>query len=156
MSIASCGLDTNILTRWIVSSDPQHTKVVHAITALKSDNTELFIAFQTIAEFWNVLTRPVAQNGCGYSVVFADTELKRIENLFPILYESAASYALWRRLIVEKGVSGVQVHDARLASVYLSSGIHHLLTLNARDFVRYGMTVVDPAQVMPPQEKVAL
>jgi hypothetical protein len=46
------------------------------------------------------------------------------------------------------GVSGVQVHDARLAAVMRVHGLTHILTLNAADFARYpGIIAVHPQDV---------
>jgi hypothetical protein len=43
-------------------------------------------------------------------------------------------------------VSGVQVHDARIAAAMRVHGVTHLLTLNTGDFTRYpGITAVHPA-----------
>ncbi len=48
------------------------------------------------------------------------------------------------------GVSGVQVHDARLVAAMISHGATHILTFNTADFARYapeGIMAVDPATV---------
>jgi ribosome maturation factor RimP len=48
-------------------------------------------------------------------------------------------------------VSGVKVHDARLVSVMLSSGLKRILTLNASDFRRYigeGIEVATPTDLV--------
>jgi predicted nucleic acid-binding protein len=53
-----------------------------------------------------------------------------------------------RELVVAAGVSGVQVHDARLVAVMRVYGLTHILTLNAPDFRRYpGIVAVDPQEV---------
>ena len=43
--------------------------------------------------------------------------------------------------------SGVQVYDARLAAFMRVYGVPNILTLNAKDFSRYGVTAVHPANV---------
>ncbi len=48
------------------------------------------------------------------------------------------------------GVSGVQVHDARLVATMLVHGVTHILTFNTSGFTRYnskGIVAVDPATV---------
>ena len=48
------------------------------------------------------------------------------------------------------GVSGVQVHDARLVAAIISHGATHILTFDTVDFARYapeGIVAVDPAAV---------
>ena len=47
-----------------------------------------------------------------------------------LLPDNAAVYAQWRKIIVQYGVSGVQVHDARLAAAMYIHGVTHILTLN--------------------------
>jgi predicted nucleic acid-binding protein len=51
-------------------------------------------------------------------------------------------------LVVRHRVSGVQVHDARLAAAMQVHGISHILTLNQPDFVRYtDISVIHPQNV---------
>jgi hypothetical protein len=58
-------------------------------------------------------------------------------------------YPEWRRLVVEHGVTGAQVHDTRLVASMIAHGITHLLSLNDRDFVRYpDISVVHPQQMV--------
>lgn len=65
-----------------------------------------------------------------------------------LLPDREAIYREWRRLVVAHAVSGVQVHDARLAAAMLVHGITHLLTLNSADFVRFpGITAVRPSEI---------
>jgi len=52
--------------------------------------------------------------------------------------------------VVSFGVSGVQVHDARLVAAMTVHGVTHILTLNPTDFARYttvGIVAVDPLTV---------
>jgi predicted nucleic acid-binding protein len=56
----------------------------------------------------------------------------------------------WRKLVVNFGVSGVSVHDARIAAAMSVHKITHILTFNTSDFARYssiGITAVDPKTV---------
>lgn len=137
-------LDTNVLLRSIHTTDPLYGTAVAALDTLRERGATLFIAMQTVAEFWNVSTRPADKNGYGLSLGAVTTQLSEVENLYPILYEDAASFQQWRTLVTRVGVSGVQVHDARLAALMIVHGIPAILTFNARDFARYGVTPVDP------------
>lgn len=47
-----------------------------------------------------------------------------------LLPDNAAVYARWRNIILQYGVSGVQVHDARLAASMYVHGVTHILTLD--------------------------
>jgi predicted nucleic acid-binding protein len=101
-------------------------------------------------EFWNVSTRPTHQNGMGLTPLKAVRPLLRAEQSFPLLPDLPNVYAKWRELVMDYGVSGVQVHDARLVATMIVHGVTHILTFNTSDFVRYapqGIVVVDPATV---------
>ena len=142
--------DTNVLLRFAERRHPLHSTVRAAVRTLRQDGHELKITPQNCAEFWNVATRPITRNGFGLDTRHADRMLGLIERLFPLLPDSTTQYTMWRRLVVRYGVSGVQVHDARLAAVMLAHGITHILTFNVTDFVRYaaeGIIAVDPETV---------
>ena len=141
--------DTNVLLRFLHRTDPRHSIVWSAVHTLKADN-QLRAASQNFIECWNVSTRPVIRNGFGITPQEADTLLQIAERMFPPLPDSAAVYREWRRLVVQYGVSGVQVHDAHLVATMLAHNITHILTFNTSDFARYapeGIVAVDPATV---------
>jgi predicted nucleic acid-binding protein len=51
---------------------------------------------------------------------------------------------------VSHNVSGVQVHDARLAAAMRVHGIERVLTFNERDFARYpDIQAVHPRALLP-------
>src|ERR1039458_9941284 len=110
-------IDTNILLRSVQPAHPMHAAAVRALELLMKREEPLFIAVQNVAEFWNAATRPAAVNGLGFTIEEAQVELVGIEAFFQILSENADSYAIWKLLLVERRVSGVQVHDARLAAL---------------------------------------
>ena len=52
--------------------------------------------------------------------------------------------------VVEYGVSGVQVHDARLVAAMIFHNVKHILTFNGQDFRRYAdeeIVAVNPTAV---------
>jgi predicted nucleic acid-binding protein len=140
MAIPSCLVDTNVLLRTARRNDPQHKLVNAAVAKLASENTILYYTHQNIAEVWNAMTRPISRNGFGLAIEKAEREIR--------LPDSEATYREWRDLIVRYGVSGVQVHDARLVATMRVHGIRHILTLNADDFRRYeGIVVLHPENI---------
>jgi predicted nucleic acid-binding protein len=142
--------DTNILTRWAQPHLPEYPVVIAAIEALRDRGEDVFITPQNLIEFWSVATRPTDVNGLGMSPAEAEVELGRFERLFPLLADRPAVYIERRHLVVTVGVSGRQVHDARLAAVMRAHGITHMLTFNPADFVLYpGITVIHPRDVSP-------
>ena len=52
-----------------------------AVSLLIAENTPVYFTLQNIAEFWNVATRPVANNGLGLSIPTTLGEVEKIEAL---------------------------------------------------------------------------
>lgn len=143
-------VDTNVLLRLADRRHPLHPVMRQAIRKLQQEGHTLQITAQNGIEFWNVATRPANKNGFGLTPLEANRLLRLIERLFPLLPDSPLVYPQWRQLVVQFGVSGVQVHDARLAAAMLAHQITHILTFNGADFSRYapvGIVAVDPALV---------
>jgi predicted nucleic acid-binding protein len=130
-------LDSNILIRWLESGDPLQPLVDRAVDSLiRSGETPCYTS-QNLGEFWNVLTRPLDRNGFGLTPHKADQRARIIENQIPMLPDDPAVHLVWRRLLIDHIISGVQVHDARIAAAMHVHGIKRILTLNARDFTRF-------------------
>jgi predicted nucleic acid-binding protein len=142
-------LDANLLLRFFQRSHPLHPVSRAAVRRLRASGEALYVLPQNVAEFWCVATRPVtARGGFGLSLAQAQRQVRLMERLFPVLDDTPGIYAEWRRLVVQYGVSGVQVYDARIAACLRVHGVTRLLTFNAADFARYaGFVAVDPAQV---------
>jgi len=143
-------VDTNVLLRFADRTHPLHPVVRAAMRKLRHSGHQMQIASQNCVEFWNVATRPVAKNGLGLTPADADRLLRLIERIFPLVPDAPTIFSEWRRLVVAFGVSGVQVHDARLVAAMKVNGVTHILTFNTSDFRRYsseGIVAVDPAAV---------
>jgi predicted nucleic acid-binding protein len=148
MPIDACLVDTNVLLRIPKLSDPNHLAVDSALAKLATQGTTLYYTHQNIAELWNTMTRPLSRNGFGLTVQDTDREVALIESGMELLPDSADVYREWRRIVVQYGVSGVQVHDARLAAAMYAHGLSYILTLNGSDFSRFqGLTAIHPATV---------
>src|SRR4051812_43870194 len=70
-----------------------------------------YFTLQNIAEFWNVATRPLINNGLGFSAAVTLAEVGKIEQALMLLPDSAAIYQEWKRLVVTHNVLGSKVHD---------------------------------------------
>ena len=143
-------LDTNVLLRLVRRSESQHATVRDALRKLRFQGHLVQSTAQNFAEFWNVSTRPVNQNGFGQSIQDADHSLRVVERIVGLLPESPNAYAEWRRLVVQYHVAGIQVHDTRLAASMIAHSVTHILTFNTADFTRFvpeGIVAVDPAHV---------
>jgi predicted nucleic acid-binding protein len=140
--------DTNILLRWVTPADPQHSLAVNSVKTLQRRGEVVHITSQNLIEFWAVATRPASANGLGMSPAEAEREVESLERLFPLVPDSTAIYTEWKRLVAAAGVSGVKVHDARLAAVMIVNGLTHVLTFNTDDFKRFhGINAVDPQNI---------
>lgn len=94
------------------------------------------------------MTRPSVRNGFGLTVAEAELQVRAIEAGMSLLPDSEAVYREWRRIVVRYNVSGVQVHDARLAAAMYVHSVSHILTLNVTDFERFnGLTTLHPKSV---------
>ncbi len=96
--------DTNVLLRFLHSSDPNYSDVQIAVEELQTDRHQLRATSQNFAEFWNVSTRPADRNGYGLSTSEVDELLQRAEDLFPLLPDLPIIYREWRRLVVEYSI----------------------------------------------------
>jgi len=145
----SCLLDTNILLRLVQRDSLDYQTIRQSVELLVDRGTELFYTSQNLAEFWNVCTRPAERNGFGFSITETNERATLIESKFSLAPDSEITHREWRRIVVSVGVSGVQVHDARLVAAMYVHRIGTLLTLNATDFRRYtNVTVISPSQVL--------
>ncbi len=146
--------DTNILVPLVQIGNPalpEAAECRQAIKNLRMSGQRISIFQQNAIEFWNVATRPATGNrpGLGLSTTQAERDLRYLEAQFGVWYDVPVIYDEWRRLVVTYGISGVQVHDARLAAAAHMHGITHLLTYNVADFARYSafLTAVHPNAV---------
>ncbi len=141
-------IDTNILIGFSYREDPRYQIARPTVRELLAQGHKLQTTSQNYAEFWNVSTRPVNQNGFGQTPLQTNRILQRIERIFPMLSDSPKAYPKWRQLVVDYEVSGVNVHDARLVALMIAHNVKHILTFNTADFTRYvpeGIVAVDPA-----------
>src|SRR5215510_1419365 len=108
-------VDTGVLLRLMVRSDPSHTEARSAIRILKSRGDMLVALTQNAAEFWNVCTRPKSARG-GYGLTVQETakKLRIVERLIEIRPENQAAFQEWKSLVIAHSVRGAQVYDARI------------------------------------------
>lgn len=139
-------VDTNILLRRTQPNHPHYKAAVESVARFLDAGEFVCLTTQNIAEFWNVVTRPVENNGLGYTTAQALGEVEKIEESLTLLPDSPAFYGEWKRLVVTHSVHGVRVHDARLVAAMNVHGIQRILTFNAADFGRFGVEVLLPSE----------
>src|SRR5438270_1023516 len=130
-------LDTNVLLRLYQPNSPEFSPIRRAVNSLHRSNAALYYLSQNLVEFWNVSTRPLAQNGYGLSPAETDEVARQIEKAFILLPDVEAIHHEWRRLVLAYGVSGIKVHDARIVAAVIVHGVRHILSLDSTDFERY-------------------
>lgn len=144
-----CLLDTNILLRLVQPDSSSYPLVRSVVDALWNSGASLCYTSQNLAEFWNVCTRPLDKNGFGLSVPETDARARDLERFFEFLPDSETTYRTWRQLLVTYSVSGVQVHDARLAAHLYTQPISTFITFNTQDFARYpNLDIVHPQDLL--------
>lgn len=106
-------LDTGVLLRLVDRNDLLHAPVASAVKALTNDRQPLFTTNQNIAEFCNVATRPISQNGFGLPTATVIQLLEAIiEPVCAIVLENLSLYPELKRLVRKYSVGGKQIHDA--------------------------------------------
>jgi len=130
-------IDSNVLIRWVQPEASEFRAVVQAIHHLEDARDTPCYTSQNLGEFWNVLTRPADRNGYGLPPEGALIRAEKVQAEFRLLADSLAIHQEWRRLLMDYRVSGVQVHDARLAAAMYVHGVNRILTFNTRDFERF-------------------
>ncbi len=141
--------DTNILLRMAQAGHSHHQISIDASAIIYRRGDTPCLVPQVLYEFWVVVTRPLAQNGLGWSALEAASELARLRSLFTLLPDSPSIFGEWERLVTSYQVIGKNAHDTRLVAAMLIHGISHLLTFNLSDFTRFsGITLLDPALVV--------
>lgn len=141
--------DTNCFLRLVEKKSPQRNVVLESLRKLRSRGERICYTPQVLAEFWNVCTRPAAHRG-GFDLSVQQTERKvaLIEKHFELLPDNLDTFLHWRKLVAELGVSGVQVHDAKLVASMIAHKMQYLVTLNDADFKRFSMIkVIHPQDV---------
>jgi len=141
-------VDTNVLLRRTQRLYETHIAALQSVAHLLARGEPVYFTPQIIAEFWNVATRPVANNGLRLSLAEVLAEMEKIEGLLILLPDVPALYEEWKRLVARHSVRGVKVHDARLVAAMNVHGVRRLLTFDPGDFVRYGIEVIQPASLL--------
>ncbi|MEZ0325659.1 MAG: type II toxin-antitoxin system VapC family toxin [Fimbriimonas sp.] len=143
-------LDTNVLIRLSAASEPEHELTTNTIGRLMEQRHELFVTDQALREFWHVCTRSRDSNGKAMSAEQTAQLLDAIEATSTVVYGTSESFARWRAIISEAGVTGALCHDANHVAIALANGIDNIITFDVADFRKLnvsGLTIVHPAEI---------
>lgn len=133
----SFAVDTNVLLRSIEKGHVGQLIAQKGLFALRDRGETLSIFPQNLIEFWAVATRPVINNGLGFSIVKAEEEVISLKTLFALLPDTPEIFSEWERIVLHYEVSGKQAHDARLVAAMSVHRLTHLVTFNTADFKRF-------------------
>jgi predicted nucleic acid-binding protein len=131
-------VDTSVWIRFVDRDDLMSFAVRQRLLAARVSHNDLILSGQVVRELWSVLSRPKVVNGLGLSTELTGEEVRRCIAISEFLPEPACQLPTWLDLVTRYEVSGKQVHDANHVAFMLSNGIRHVLTLDRRDFDRYG------------------
>jgi predicted nucleic acid-binding protein len=139
-------VDANVLLRQPQPIVTRYRAAIDSVARLLDGGDVAYFTPQNVAEFWNVMTRPVANNGLGFSVARALAEVEKIEATLTLLPDSPAIYSEWKRLVIKHSVVGAKVRDTRLVARMNVHGVTRLLTFNGSDFQRFDVEVLTPTE----------
>ena len=115
-------------------------------TSLRTAGHQLAVVPQIFYELWSVSTRPMANNGLGFSVDQSLEDQRRILESSELFEDDSGVFDAWRDLIAKYAILGKQAHDARLVAAMVRHGLTHLLSFNGQDFSRFNeIAVIAPS-----------
>ena len=141
--------DSNIYLRLAQKASPQRQIVLEAVRKLRANNEVIYYTPQVLAEFWNVCTRPeTARGGLELSIEQTERKVNLLEKHFRLLPDNLTTFNVWRRLVFDYKILGVQVHDAKFVASMIAHNVNNLVTFNEKDFQRFPMiNVINPKDI---------
>jgi predicted nucleic acid-binding protein len=130
-------VDTNVLLRAVLVEMKQHHEVDLQMKRLIRDGAELWINGQVIREFIVQATHPRTLSA-PLSIAQTVQEIETIRPLFQVADDTSAVRERLLTLLIEYPTQGKLVHDTNLVATMLVYQIDTLLTLNVKDFERFG------------------
>ena len=130
-------VDTNILVAARFLTAPAHVTACRCLNRIGNTGEALHISRQIIREYLVAVTRPQSWSAA-LTIDDALEDAARLMSSFTVLEDGPNVMAALAVLCREAPVAGKQIHDANIAATMLAHGERRLLTLNVKDFRRYG------------------
>ena len=130
-------IDTNVLVAARFKTAPDHVAACRCLDHADDSEESLHISRQIVREYLVVVTRSQTWS----KPLVMDDALKdaaKLTSSFTVLEDGPGVMAALFELCRKVPVAGKQIHDANIAATMLAHGERRLLTLNAKDFRRYG------------------
>lgn len=130
-------VDTNVLVAARFVNALGHVAACRYLDHAGNSEEPLHISRQIVREYLAAVTRPQIWSE---PLAMADAleDATRLVSSFTVLEDGPNVMAMLIALCREVPVGGKQLHDANIAATMLAHGERRLLTLNAKDFRRYG------------------
>ena len=130
-------IDTNVLVAARFVTAAVHEAACGYLDRAGNSDEPLHISRQIVREYLVAVTRPQSWSE-PLAMGDALEDVVRLASSFTVLEDGPNVMAVLIALCREVPVAGKQVHDANIAATMLAHGERRLLTLNAKDFRRYG------------------
>ena len=130
-------VDTNVLVAARFVNALGHLATCRCLDRVGNTEEPLHISRQIVREYLVVVTRPQIWSG-PLAMEDALEDATRLVSSFTVLEDGPNVMAMLTALCREVPTAGKQIHDANIAATMLAHGERRLLTLNAKDFRRYG------------------
>ncbi len=133
-------IDTNILVAARFVTAPAHVDACRCLDRTGNSGEALHISRQIVREYLVAVTRPQSWS-VALAIDDAIADASRLISSFTVLEDGPNVMAALATLCREVPVAGKQIHDANIAATMLAHGERRLLTLNVKDFRRYGARI---------------
>jgi predicted nucleic acid-binding protein len=134
-------LDANVLLAATDDTRAEYARARQAFDEWPAQATTLYVSGQILREYLSVATRPQTQNGLGLSQVDSIGNVHALRERLHVLDENDKVATRLLSLLDTVACSGKQVHDANIVATMLVHGIDTLVTINVRDFSRFGEVI---------------
>ena len=130
-------VDSNILVYAHRADSPLHGVASETIRGLAEGAASWAIPWPCIAEFYAVVTHPrIYSPPSTPAQAVAQLRAWLGSPSLVLLAEPRDTWPIFERLLLDAGVVGPKVHDARIAAICLTHGVGSLLTAD-RDFAAF-------------------
>ncbi len=127
-------VDTNVL---IIATDDTrlfHEDALRLLSNAATQGLHLATSNQVLREYLAVVTRPVAVNGLGLSIVEAVANLRELTQDFYVCDETGQVSSCLLQLALAYNLHGKRLHDTNLIATMQVYGIRSIVTQNEYDF----------------------
>jgi predicted nucleic acid-binding protein len=131
--------DTSVLVAALLTNHSKHSLAFPSLEATQRREIREYISAHSLAELYSVLTR--LPEPLRVSPIEAQAMIADLNGYLEVVSLQAEDYQAAIANMVILKLPGGGVFDALIAQVALKAEVNHLLTLNAKDFIRLGKEI---------------